>query len=206
MLEKMSKNWYLESNWSARRLQRELLLNEADEGHTILDIGSGMGRTIGQLKEQGKNVIGVDIDPELIEEAKRVNKGVKYIRADGSKLPFKEGVFDEVILENVIEHIKNQKEVISETQRVLVEGGMLIISTPNKYIYRMFMYLRKIRDLEFDMTWLTNPVPDHIAELTPSQLKKLLTDFRKVKLKGINPYTKSENPWLGIDLMAVATK
>lgn len=203
---KMSKNWYLESTWSCRNLQRELLLREAERGQRILDIGSGMGRTLGLLKKQKKSITGVDISKELLSDAKNIHKDIQYIRADGANLPFKEAAFDEVILEHVIEHVTNQKEVISETYRVLNGGGKLIVCTPTKYIYRFLAYLRKVRDLEFDRTWLKNPVPEHVAELPPSKLEKLLSNFKKVKVRGINPYVNTENPWMGIDLMAIAIK
>ena len=96
--------------------------------------------------------------------------------------------------------------MLDEVKRVLEEGGKVIISTPNKYLYRFFMYLRKLRDREFDKTWLSNPVPGHVAELTPSELRELLSNFKKLKIRGINPYLRSKNPWVGIDLLVVAVK
>ena len=198
--------WYLRSSWSCRRLQRDLVYREAKKGSRILDIGTGMGRTVNSLSRSGKSVVGVDIDPRLLAEARKINRRVAYIRASALHLPFKAGSFDEVILENVIEHIREQGKVIEETRRVLDDGGRLIISTPNKYIYRFFMYLRKIRDLEFDRGWLGNPVPGHVAELTPGGLRRLLTGFREHRIRGINPYVKSEDPRVGIDLLAVAVK
>jgi ubiquinone/menaquinone biosynthesis C-methylase UbiE len=203
----MSKDsWYLESSWSCRKLQRGLVYKEAREGNKILDIGTGMGRAISSLSESRKTVVGVDLDIELLREGRKINRKVNYVRASALYLPFKPESIDEVILENVIEHILEQRVVLDEVKRVLEEGGKVIISTPNKYLYRFFMYLRKLRDREFDKTWLSNPVPGHVAELTPSELRELLSNFKKLKIRGINPYLRSKNPWVGIDLLVVAVK
>jgi SAM-dependent methyltransferase len=46
-------------------------------------------------------------------------------------LPFKSAAFDAVNLVEVIEHIEHQAQLIREITRVLKEGGVVVISTPN---------------------------------------------------------------------------
>jgi SAM-dependent methyltransferase len=49
---------------------------------------------------------------------------------DGHKLPFKDEVFDAVILEAVLEHVKEPKVVVSEVYRVLRSGGWVGVGVP----------------------------------------------------------------------------
>lgn len=58
----------------------------AAPGSRILDAGCGQGRTAGELSQRGHEVVGVDIDPVLIESARIDNPGPTYICADLSSL------------------------------------------------------------------------------------------------------------------------
>ncbi len=49
---------------------------------------------------------------------------------DGHQLPFKDEVFDAVILEAVLEHVINPKEVVSEVHRVLRPDGRIYAGVP----------------------------------------------------------------------------
>ena len=56
----------------------------------ILDAGCGQGRTAGELSNRGHYVVGVDIDPVLIEAARVDNPGPTYICADLSTLELRD--------------------------------------------------------------------------------------------------------------------
>ncbi|GAA0485853.1 hypothetical protein Ade02nite_09470 [Paractinoplanes deccanensis] len=51
-------------------------------GSRILDAGCGTGRVGGRLAELGHEVVGVDIDPELIAAARRDHPGATWIVGD----------------------------------------------------------------------------------------------------------------------------
>ena len=59
----------------------------ASRGAKILDAGSGPGRVGKQLHALGHRVTGVDIDPELIDEARRVCPEATWVTADLVDLP-----------------------------------------------------------------------------------------------------------------------
>jgi len=48
-------------------------------------------------------------------------------------LPFRDGCFDAVITTEVIEHVPDDRKTIGELARVLVPGGLLILSTPHRH-------------------------------------------------------------------------
>ncbi|MEZ5127443.1 MAG: class I SAM-dependent methyltransferase [Micropruina glycogenica] len=58
-------------------------------GSTILDAGCGPGRHCGYLHRAGHRVVGVDLDPALIAEARRAEPGPDYVVGDlaGFELP-----------------------------------------------------------------------------------------------------------------------
>lgn len=108
---------------------------QADE--LILDIGCGNGRDLIPILRNGSRVIGVDISPCMIEEARRELEGhclrnFELKVGDAEKLPFPDGHFDKVIASEVIEHIPDWKKSLSEMHRVLKPKGTLVVSVPNR--------------------------------------------------------------------------
>ncbi|SDQ50438.1 Methyltransferase domain-containing protein [Arthrobacter crystallopoietes] len=58
----------------------------AERGSRILDAGCGPGRLGGELAVRGHQVVGVDVDPELIEAARRDHPDVNWLVGDLAEL------------------------------------------------------------------------------------------------------------------------
>lgn len=99
---------------------------------SILDIGCGPGWTVGSLLCPGREVHGVDVDPEAIADAQRAYPNATFRLQTATSLPYEDRRFDVVLLSEVIEHVgdTNKQSVISEAHRVLKDGGMLIFTAP----------------------------------------------------------------------------
>ena len=83
---------------------------------SILDAGCGQGRTAGELSHRGHHVVGVDIDPVLIDAARIDNPGPTYICADLSTLDLRKHdqfkLFDAAVSAgNVITYVAPGTEV-----------------------------------------------------------------------------------------------
>lgn len=107
---------------------------------SILDVGCGFGGfTAIVLKYQPKEIIGLDIDPEVIEycQKKIKSKKVKWLGGDVTRLPFKDLYFDTIFAWDVLEHLHsgNERKFFQESSRVLKKGGILYLSTPNNNIF-----------------------------------------------------------------------
>jgi len=98
------------------------------EDARVLDIGCGIGTYVKKLDEVSSHAYGVDVDPARV----RKGKGDALSVAVSECLPFVDGSFDMVLLNEVIEHVKNDAETLREACRVLRPGGHVVIYAPNR--------------------------------------------------------------------------
>jgi ubiquinone/menaquinone biosynthesis C-methylase UbiE len=98
----------------------------------ILDVGSGPGFLVREIALRFKKttVIGLDnsaIAIKLAEKNCKNYKNIKFIKANASKIPFKDNSFDIVISKDSLHHFSNAKACIKEMFRVLKQNGVLYI-------------------------------------------------------------------------------
>jgi len=108
----------------------------------VLEVGFGSGRMLTRIaKELGCRCIGVDVEdgafPSLSFFSRQHRVEVGAIKASGFSLPFRDNSFDVVYSEGVIEHfpLEESQGMISEHVRACREGGLVIISVPNRYAF-----------------------------------------------------------------------
>lgn len=96
----------------------------------ILDFGCGSGFLVKTLREKGMSAYGVEMDYEKIRKALHpsVRPFVKLYNGE-LPLPFADGQFDSVIATEVLEHIPNYREVLSEIRRVT--SDQLLLTVPD---------------------------------------------------------------------------
>lgn len=64
------------------------------KGKLALDFGCGSGRSTKFLKELGFDTIGVDVNSNMVNQAKQIDSGGRYILINDSPLPFPDFSFD----------------------------------------------------------------------------------------------------------------
>ncbi len=102
------------------------------EGARVLDIGCGLGTYVRRFSDFTDQAYGIDIDePRLVEGAQG---GVARLGVALSEhLPYADASFDGVLLNEVIEHVGNDRDTLSEALRVTKPGGKVIIFAPNRF-------------------------------------------------------------------------
>ncbi len=98
----------------------------------VLDIGCGMGGKTVVYSEVGARVVGVDISPSKLAQARcyALSHGVNalFVTGDAETLPFADSRFDLVIANDSLEHFSDSAKAFSELSRVLRPGGRLFLS------------------------------------------------------------------------------
>jgi SAM-dependent methyltransferase len=105
------------------------------QGDTTCDLGCGGGANDVLLSLPGGKVFGIDIDRGSLFQAKRqassLDLHVNYAVADLGQsqfLCFKSGCFDKAVSYCVLEHLKNPAKFLTEVNRILRPGGVLVLS------------------------------------------------------------------------------
>src|SRR6185369_5999692 len=112
---------------------RDKLLAAVPAGVKLLEIGVGTGALLVDLAGSGRDIVGVDHSPAMLEEARRrvLRSGISGIDlrlGEMAHLPLPDRSVECVIANMVLHHAADPLAVISETGRVLVPGGLLLIA------------------------------------------------------------------------------
>src|SRR5271156_1801200 len=95
----------------------------------ILDLGCGSGWSTVAFRNAGHCAFGVDLAVSV--EAREADKGVAYVCADATTLPFRDSSMDLVGMHQVLEHMPHPESVLREVLRVLKPKGQLVVVGPN---------------------------------------------------------------------------
>lgn len=97
---------------------------------TVLDAGCGTGRVAIELARRGLDVVGVDVDPAMLDAARAKAPGLTWVQADLTDRAFDLGrTFDVVVMAgNVLIFVPSGTEgdVIANTARHVAPGGRLV--------------------------------------------------------------------------------
>jgi len=139
-------------------------------GYRILEIGSGTGGLSVALSLSGTKVFGIEPSPfgvtASVERAKRYPDSSAYFCVGKAEsLPFRNGFFDLVVSNAVLEHVGDIGETIQEMYRVLKPNGKIYHEIPN-YLFPV--------EPHYKIVWLP---------LMPKGLGRIYA-----KLRGKNPH------------------
>lgn len=101
-------------------------------GLRLLEIGSGTGYLLAQLRDRGATVLGVE--PGAHGQDGAGEYGVAIVH-DFFPSPRVTGRFDLIVLSNVLEHLENPVEFLVGLQGQLAPDGALIIGVPDEEAY-----------------------------------------------------------------------
>lgn len=120
------------AEWQAANLSRI-----AERGF-VLDVGCGPRPEVSiRLARPGRPVVCSDISFGLVALARAATtrdglEGLHFVVADAEALPFRAGAFALVLADDVIEHVPHPERLAGECARVVADGGVVSVSTPNR--------------------------------------------------------------------------
>jgi len=99
------------------------------KGKMVLEVGCGNGRISSLLAPKVDQLIAIDPDKLLIEEARARCIGVEFCVGSGESLDFPDNIFDVIIFTLSLHH-QNSEKALKEAKRVLKEGGAILVIEP----------------------------------------------------------------------------
>jgi len=117
-------------------------------GKLVLEIGAGTGRDSFPLAQRGARVVQLDYAVNSLKLLKKVSETedipVEILGGDTFALPFRDGTFDIIFHQGLLEHFRPDvaEKLVAENVRVLKKGGLLLIDVPQRYhVYTVVKHL-----------------------------------------------------------------
>ncbi len=170
--------------WRAGQNRRLAMIQQwgrLDLARRILDVGTGLGLYLEQMRESAPYValaVGTEYEYERAREAAQQNP----VLVSAEPLPFPDNFFDLALSHEVLEHVSDDRQATSEIVRVLRPGGRAVIFVPNRFwlfethgIYWQGAYHFGNK---FGVNYLPDPLRDrlapHVRAYTASGLRALV--------------------------------
>ncbi len=149
-----------------------LLKHFREEGR-LLDVGSGFGFFLAEMKDRGWEAVGVEISRRAIDYARNI-LGLTIHPGPMEDAGFPDNHFDAVTGFYVIEHLPHPMVFLKECHRILKPGGLLLLryphTTPIKNLLRCFGMKNRLYDL-----------PAHLSDFSPKMIQQCLEKIGFVK-------------------------
>jgi len=101
---------------------------QPDGDERALDVGTGAGALALALAPFVAEVVGVDVEPELLARAReRAPANVTFAEADATSLPFPDGSFDLAGTVRTLHHVHRPELALAELARVTRLGGRALV-------------------------------------------------------------------------------
>jgi SAM-dependent methyltransferase len=152
----------VENYWFRRHEVAYLHCVDVCAGRDVLEAGCGEGYGADLIAATARTVTAVDYDAATVAHVRARYPRVGVLAANLASLPMPDSALDVVVNFQVIEHLWDQPQFITECLRVLRPGGSLLISTPNR--------------ITFTPGSDTPVNPFHTRELNAAELRELLID------------------------------
>jgi SAM-dependent methyltransferase len=163
----------IENYWFRRHQMVYQRLAPRCAGREVLEAGCGEGYGADLIAGIARRVVAVDYDEAAVAHVRSRYARVQVMQANLAQLPLPDASVDVVVNFQVIEHLWDQAQFVSECARVLRPSGLLMVSTPNRITFSPG------RDTPIN--------PFHTRELNACELTQLLVDagFSEVSISGL---------------------
>lgn len=178
-LEKIE--WY----YQPQKWEHNVAIQDLDGCYKVLEVGCGRGAFLERLSKELKiDAQGIELNLSAAQYA--INKGISVSQINLNKLAQeKKEEFDAVCAFQVLEHVVNPKEFLSDLINLVKPNGKLIVSVPNSDSFCKY--------LEND---LLNQPPHHMTQWSRKTFYSLTSIF-PIQINNIRlePLAKYHTDW-----------
>jgi SAM-dependent methyltransferase len=170
---------------TAYPLEYVFAMTHRTPGVQALDLGCGSGVNSILLDEQGWNVRGYDVSPELIALAAQRTKDrpIHVAVADAHDIPEPDASFDLILAVAILHHL-DKPRAVTEISRLLRKGGCLVIQEPIRDSKLACLFRRWFPRVGDDISPFEAP-------LTTAEMHQLFWDFETVRSRAFRlPHVK----------------
>lgn len=120
----------------------------------LLEVGCGPGRLLQKVAERGigRDLVGIDLSPYLLERARRrlKHQRIRLVHANGLALPADEGAFDAAVSSHYVGHLPAalRPAAVAELARVVRPGGHIIAVEHRWHPWPELAALKRVRHLK----------------------------------------------------------
>jgi len=144
--------------------KRKLIIKTTGPAHgTLLDVGSGIGTFVNEMKQHGWQTTGLEPEKDARETAKKLYDLELNDTSELEKLPANS--FDAITLWHVLEHVHDLQGYMQRLKVLLKENGKLFIAVPNYNSKDAAIYKEY---------WAAYDVPRHLYHFSPRSMQVLI--------------------------------
>jgi SAM-dependent methyltransferase len=99
-------------------------------GGQVADVGCGTGQVTAYLRDLGLDVFGIDLSPGMLDVARRIRPGLRFVEGTMTDLDLSDGGLAGLSAYYSTIHVPDDRlpDVFAEFRRVLVPGGHLMLA------------------------------------------------------------------------------
>jgi 2-polyprenyl-3-methyl-5-hydroxy-6-metoxy-1,4-benzoquinol methylase len=131
-----------------------------------LDVGSGFGFFLAEMKDRGWEAVGVEISKKGIGYARNI-LGLTIHPGPMEDAGFPDNHFDVVTGFYVIEHLPHPMAFLKECYRILKPGGLLLLRYPHTTPIKNLLQFFGMRNHLYDL-------PAHLSDFSPKIIQQCL--------------------------------
>jgi SAM-dependent methyltransferase len=123
----------LRAQIDAYRAKGQWLRPMLPEGAKVIEVGSYVGAFLHVAHEWGWNALGVDVGDDTARFASAHSYPTRHAALE--ECAFDTCAFDGILIWNTFEQVDDPRSLLNESRRIVRDGGVLVIRTPNAQFY-----------------------------------------------------------------------
>jgi SAM-dependent methyltransferase len=164
-----------------RRLGLERFLLPKGDGARLLEVGCGNGSRLTLLRDRGYVVEGQEVAPAGAAAASALGLTVHLGHLESLALP--EGAYDILVMNHVLEHVRDPVAFLRQCRRLLRPGGRLVSIQPNG---------ASLAHRVFGPDWVGLDPPRHLHVFTPRSAARVAKDAGFGRVRVATTFVRNE--------------